>query len=241
MKKAAEAVKDVFDTLKANLRNGISTFELDEMAGEVFKAHGCVSGSKGYYGYPGNICISVNDTLIHGIPSSKIILHDGDIVSLDVVAGYEGYYADATRTFPVGVISERAQKLIDTTKESFFEGVKLIKPGVRLGDISSAIQKYNEDHGYSLCREYTGHGIGKHMHEDPSIPNYGKAGTGPILQEGMCLAIEPMVLEGRKEVRVLGDGWTVKSRDGKLTCHYENTVVVTATGYEIITLREGEN
>ena len=240
MKKAAEAVKDVFTTLESMLRNGISTKELDDMAGEVMAKYGCKSGSLGYYGYPGNICISVNDTLIHGIPSSKIILRDGDIVSLDVVAAYEGYYADATRTFPVGVITERAQRLVNTTRESFFEGVKLIKPGVRLGDIQAAIQKYNEDHGYSLAREYTGHGIGKHMHEDPAIPNYGKAGTGPILQEGMCLAIEPMVLEGKKETRVLGDGWTVKSRDGKLTCHYENTVVVTKDGYEIITIREGE-
>lgn len=241
MKIAAEAVMDVFDTLKANLRNGITTLELDELAGEVFKKHDCISGSKGYYGYPGNICISVNDTMIHGIPSAKIVLHDGDIVSLDVVAGYKGYYADATRTFPVGVITERAQRLIDVTKQSFFEGVKLIKPGVRLGDISHAIQKYNEDHGYNVARDYTGHGIGKHMHEDPSVYNYGKPGTGPLLQEGMCLAIEPMVLEGKMETRVLGDGWTVKSKDGKLTCHYENTVVVTADGYQIITMREGEN
>lgn len=241
MKKAAEAVKDVFETLKANLKNGVTTLELDQLAEKVMKDHDCISGSKGYYGYPGAICISVNDTLIHGIPSSKVVLHDGDIVSLDVVAGYQGYYADATRTFPVGVITERAQRLVDVTKQSFFEAVKLIKPGVHLGDISEAIQKYNEDHGYSLCREYTGHGIGKHMHEDPSIPNVGKAGTGPILQEGMCLAIEPMVLEGSPKIRVLGDGWTVKSRDGKLTCHYENTVVVTADGYEIITLKEGEN
>lgn len=240
MKKAAEAVKAVFTACEEAIHNGVSTKELDDLAGKTMAEYGCKSGSLGYYGYPGNICISVNDTLIHGIPSTKIILRDGDIVSLDVVACYNGYYADATRTFPVGTITERAQKLIDVTRESFFEGVKLIKPGVRLGDIQEAIQKYNEGHGYQLAREYTGHGIGKHMHEDPAIPNYGKAGTGPILQEGMCLAIEPMVLEGKKETRVLGDGWTVKSRDGKLTCHYENTVVVTSDGYEIITIREGE-
>ena len=241
MKKAALAVQDVFTTLKDHLVNGVSTLELDLLANEVFKKHGCTSGSYGYYDYPGYICISVNDTLIHGIPSKKIILHDGDIVSLDVVACYQGYYADATRTFPVGKITSAAQRLIDTTKESFFEAVKLIKPGVHLGDISYAIQKYNEDRGYSVVREYTGHGIGSHMHEDPSVPNYGTKGSGPLLIEGMALAIEPMVLEGKKEVRVLGDGWTVKSRDGKLTCHYENTVVVTATGCEIITLKEGEN
>ena len=241
MKKAAEAVMDVFETCGKIIKNGVNTLEIDELAGEVMAKHDCISGSKGYYGYPGYICISVNDTLIHGIPSSKIVLHDGDIVSLDVVACYKGYYADATRTFAVGVITEKAQRLMDVTKQSFFEGVKLIKPGVRLGDVSAAIQKYNEDHGYSLARDFTGHGIGKHMHEDPAIPNYGKAGTGPILQEGMCLAIEPMVLEGKKETRTLGDGWTVKSRDGKLTCHYENTVVVTKDGVEIITMREGEN
>ncbi len=240
MKKAGECVADVFETLRKALRNGITTLELDELANEVMIKHGCTSGSKGYYDYPGYICISVNDTLIHGIPSSKIVLHDGDIVSLDVVAVYKGYYADACRTYPVGVVSERAQRLMDVTKQSFFEAVKLVKPGVRLGDICATIQKFNEDHGYSLARDYTGHGIGTHMHEDPVIPNYGKPGTGPILGEGMCLCIEPMVLEGKKETRTLGDGWTVKSRDGKLTCHYENTVVVTKDGYEIITMKEGE-
>lgn len=241
MKEAGRVVGLVFETLSHEIHAGMSTLDIDTIVEKVMRDHDCIPAEKGYYGFPASSCVSVNETLIHGIPSSKIILHDGDIVSVDIVATYLGYSADACRTFAVGTITERAARLVQVTKESFFEAAKLIAPGVHLGDISEAIQKYNESHGYNVVRDYTGHGIGAHMHEDPSIPNYGKAGTGPVLEKGMTLAIEPMVLEGRKDVRVLGDGWTVKSKDGKLTAHYENTIVVTETGYEIITMYEGEN
>ena len=240
MKEAGAVVAKVFEGLKAALRPGLSTLELDELANEIITSNGGISAEKGYYGYPGNICISANDTVLHGIPSSKIILKEGDIVSFDIVVKKHGYCADACRTYAVGTTSPKALRLIEVTRQSFFEAVKLIKPGVHLGDIQAKIQEVNESNGYSLIRDYTGHGIGREMHEDPSIPNYGKAGTGIILKEGMTICIEPMVAEGKSATRVLGDGWTVKMKDGKLSCHYENTVAVTADGYEILTLDEGE-
>ena len=240
MKEAGRVVGLVFKTLEKAIKPGMSTLDIDSIVETTMLENDCIPAEKGYYGYPASACVSVNDTLIHGIPSKKIILHEGDIVSVDIVATYKGYSADACRTFKVGTLTERAHRIVDVTKDAFFEAVKIIKTGIHLGDISETIQKYVESHGYNVVREYTGHGIGAHMHEDPAIPNYGKAGTGPILTQGMTLAIEPMVLEGRKDVRTLGDGWTVKSKDGKLTAHYENTVVVTDDGYEIITMYEGE-
>lgn len=240
MKEAGRVVGLVFKTLEEKIHAGMSTKDVDAIVEQVMLENDCTPAEKGYYGYPAASCVSVNETIIHGIPSSKIILHDGDIVSVDIVATYKGYMADACRTFKVGTITERAARIMEVTKQAFFEGISVIRPGVHLGDVSSAVQKYVESHGYNVTRDYTGHGIGSHMHEDPNIPNYGVAGTGPILQKGMALCIEPMVLEGRKDTRVLGDGWTVKSKDGKLTAHYENTVIVTDDGVEIITMYEGE-
>lgn len=240
MKEAGRVVGLVFKTLEEKIHAGMSTKDVDAIVEQVMLENDCTPAEKGYYGYPAASCVSVNETLIHGIPSNKIILHDGDIVSVDIVATYKGYMADACRTFKVGTITERAARIMEVTKQAFFEGISVIRPGVHLGDVSSAVQKYVESHGYNVTRDYTGHGIGSHMHEDPNIPNYGVAGTGPILQKGMALCIEPMVLEGRKDTRVLGDGWTVKSKDGKLTAHYENTVIVTDDGVEIITMYEGE-
>ena len=241
MKEAGRVVGLVFKTLEEKIHTGMSTCEIDEIVEKTMLDNDCIPAEKGYYDYPASACVSLNDTLIHGIPSKKIILHEGDIVSVDIVAKYKGYMADACRTYKVGTISERTDRLVRVTKEAFFEALKQVYPGSCVGNISSAIQKYVESHGYNVTRDYTGHGIGSHMHEDPSIPNYGKEGMGAILKPGMTLAIEPMVLEGRKDTRVLGDGWTVKSKDGKLTCHYENTVIVTENGYEIITMYEGEN
>ena len=240
MKEAGRIVALTFTKLSEFIKPGISTKQIDEYAEKIITGEGGVPASKGYGGFPGAICVSVNDTLIHGIPSKKIILKEGDIVSCDIVVKKNGYHADATRTFAVGEISEEAAKLIEATKKSFYEAVKLIKPGIRLGDISNAIQKYIEANGYSIVREFTGHGIGQQMHEDPYVPNYGFAGTGVRLQKGMCLAIEPMVAQGKKDIYVMNDDWTIKTVDGKLSCHYENTVVVTDDGYEIITL-EKEN
>ena len=240
MKEAGRVVGLVFKTLKEKIRPGMTTLEIDEIVEKTMLDNDCIPAEKGYYDYPASACVSVNDTLIHGIPSSKIVLKEGDIVSVDIVANYKGYMADACRTFRVGTISSRAERIVNVTKEAFFEALKLVKPGNHIGDISHSVQEYVEKHGYNVVREYTGHGIGSQMHEDPAIPNYGKAGSGIRLEPGMTICIEPMVLEGRKDVRVLPDGWTVKSRDGKLTAHYENTVVVTESGYEIITMYEGE-
>lgn len=240
MKEAGRVVGLVFKKLYEEIKPGMSTLEIDEIVEKTMLENHCTPAEKGYYGYPASACVSVNDTLIHGIPSSKIILREGDIVSVDIVANYKGYMADACRTYQVGTITDRAARLVKVTKEAFFEGLKFVKPGNYIGDISSAIQRYVESHGYNVSRDYTGHGIGSEMHEDPSIPNFGKPGTGVRLEPGMTIAIEPMVLEGRKDTRVLGDGWTVKAKDGKLTAHYENTVIVTDDGYEIITMFEGE-
>lgn len=240
MRVAGKIVGSVFKTIQPYLKPGISTQELADIAERTIRSQGAIPTFKGYGGFPGAICISINETLIHGIPSKNIILKEGDIVSLDVGATYQGYCGDACRTYPVGQVSEEAKRLMRVTEESFWKAVALVKPGIHLGDISHAIQEYNESHGYSLPRDYTGHGIGTHLHEDPAIPNYGKAGTGPILQEGMCLAIEPMVASGKHQTRVLPDDWTVKMRDGKISCHYENTIVVTKDGFEALTTYEGE-
>ena len=240
IKKAGSILADTFDYLKVHTRAGISTKELDKLAESFIRSHGGIPTCKGYEGFPGAICISVNDTLLHGIPSKSIILKDGDIVSYDVCVTYEGYIADACRTFPVGEISSEAQRLLDTTKKCFFEAVKLVKPGVHLGDISQKIYETGTSAGYTLTRDYGGHGVGREMHEDPFVLNYGEKGTGPILKKGMVIAIEPMLNEGKVELYTLDDGWTVKTLDGKLSCHYENTIAITDDGYEILTLEKGE-
>lgn len=240
MRVAGSCLADIFSLLEKTIKPGMSTKDIDDIVEREMIKHDCIPAEKGYYGYPASSCCSVNEVLVHGIPSSKKILKDGDIVSVDIVATYKGYSSDACRTFLVGTVLEKTRRIVEVTKEAFFEGVKHVAPGKKLGDVSSAIQKYVESHGYTVTRDYTGHGIGKSMHEDPYIPNYGNPNTGIVLQKGMTLAIEPMVLEGRPEVRVLKDGWTAVSKDGKLTAHYENTVVVTDQGYEIITMYEGE-
>ena len=240
IKKAGSIIADLFDYLKVHTRAGISTKELDKLAESFIRNHGGIPTCKGYEGFPGAICISVNDTLLHGIPSKSIILKDGDIVSYDVCVTYEGYIADACRTFPVGEVTSEAKRLMETTKRCFFEAVKLIKPGVHLGDISQKIYETGTSEGYTLTRDYGGHGVGREMHEDPFVLNYGEKGTGVILKKGMVIAIEPMLNEGKVELYTLDDGWTVKTLDGKLSCHYENTIAITDDGYEILTLEKGE-
>lgn len=240
IKKAGSIIADLFDYLKVHTRAGISTKELAKLAESFIRSHGGIPTCKGYEGFPGAICISVNDTLLHGIPSKSIILKDGDIVSYDVCVTYEGYIADACRTFPVGEVTSEAKRLMETTKRCFFEAVKLIKPGVHLGDISQKIYETGTSAGYTLTRDYGGHGVGREMHEDPFVLNYGEKGTGVILKKGMVIAIEPMLNEGKVELYTLDDGWTVKTLDGKLSCHYENTIAITDDGYEILTLEKGE-
>jgi methionyl aminopeptidase len=235
MREAGRVVAKVFDEVGPRLHPGMSTLEIANLAEHVIRREGAYPTFLNYEGYKGAICVSVNETLVHGIPSKHIIIKEGDIVSLDVGATLHGYVGDACRTYCIGKCSTEAQRLVKVTEESFFEGMKMIHPGAHLGDVSHAIQEYCERHGYSLPRDYTGHGVGSKLHEDPYIPNYGEAGTGPILKVGMTLAIEPMVAMGKPDVTVMSDGWTAKMSDGKLSSHYENSIVVTESGYEILT------
>ncbi len=236
MKKAGEITRDALNFCEKLIKPGISTKELDNLVEKFIINSGGLPACKGYEGYPATICASVNDMVVHGIPSDHVILKEGDIISVDLVVNYKGYHGDATRTFPVGKISEEKAKLIEVTKQCFFEGIKHLIVGHRLGEVSHAIQEYAEKNGFSVVRELVGHGIGKSMHEPPNVPNYGKVTDGPIITENACLAIEPMINMGRKEVWLIEDGWGVVTRDGKASAHYENTVHVTKDGVEILTL-----
>ena len=218
-----------------HVREGVTTAQIDREIKKCILSHGAKPSFLGYGGFPASACISVNEEIIHGIPSSDKVLKNGDIVKIDVGAYYKGYHGDCAATFAVGQISEEAQRLIDVTKQSFFEGIAAIGDGKRIGDIGHAIQSYVEANGFSVVREYIGHGIGKNLHEDPEVPNYGSAGHGQRIREGMTIAIEPMVNQGDWRVRVLRDKWTVVTVDGKLSSHYENTVAVTANGVLILT------
>ena len=238
MRKAGRLTAKVFEEVGPLVKPGVSTQFLADKAEEVIRSEGGIPASKGYGGFPGAICTSVNEVLVHGIPSNKKILSDGDIISLDVVVKLNGYHGDACRTYPVGIVGEDKLKLIKVTEECFWEGVSKVKAGVRLGDVEHAIQEKAESNGYSVVREFTGHGIGREMHEDPYVPNYGAPGTGPILREGMTIAIEPMVMMGSPAIRIMKDEWTTVSKDGKPNAHYENTIVVTKDGYEVLTLED---
>lgn len=216
------------------IKPGITLLEIDREIRHFIESKGAKPSFLNYNGFPASACISVNEELIHGIPSSRK-LEEGDIVKVDVGAYFQGYHGDCAATYGVGAISDEAKRLIEVTEQSFFEGIKNIKNGSRVGDIGSAIQKYVEDAGFSVVREYIGHGVGEHLHEEPDVPNYGKSGRGPRLYSGMTIAIEPMVCEGSAAVKTLPNDWTVVSCDGKLTAHYENTVVITDDGVEILT------
>jgi methionyl aminopeptidase len=235
MRKAGRVVALVFEKVGPLVKPGVSTLALSEAAEAVIRGEGATPSSKGYGGFPAAICASVNEVLVHGIPSERKILQDGDIVSLDVTAELNGYQGDACRTYAVGICPEAKLKLIKVTEQCFWNAMTLVKEGVHLGDIEHMIQVTAESNGYTTPREYTGHGIGREMHEDPYIPDYGEEGTGPILREGMTLAIEPMVMMGSNKLRTLRDGWTAVSKDGKPSAHYENTLAVTKDGYEILT------
>lgn len=235
MKKAGSIVRDTLNLIESLVKPGVTTRYLDKKAEEYILSCGAIPSFKGYHGYPSTLCISVNEQVIHGIPSDRI-LKDGDIVSVDCGANIDGFHGDAARTFPVGEISKEAEKLIKVTRESFFEGLKFVRESNRIGDVSNAIQEYVENSGYSVVKEFTGHGIGRNLHEGPEVPNYGKKGTGVILKKGMVIAIEPMVNMGKAHIRILGDDWTVVTADNKLAAHYENTVVVTSDEPEILTL-----
>ncbi|AJD32497.1 type I methionyl aminopeptidase [Clostridium sporogenes] len=236
MVKAGRVVAEALDTLEKHVKPGISTGELDRIAEEIILGRNAKPSFKGYYGFPASICASVNNEVVHGIPNKDRILNEGDIISIDCGAVLNGYQGDAARTFPVGNVSEEAVKLIEVTKNSFFKGIEKAKVGNRLTDISAAIQEYVESYGFSIVRDYVGHGIGKNMHEDPEVPNFGRPGRGPKLSKGMCLAIEPMVNIGDFNVKVEPNKWTVVTVDGSLSAHYENTVAILNDGPKITTL-----
>lgn len=236
MREAGKILARTHEELGKAIKPGISTYEIDRLGEEIIRSYGCIPSFLNYQGYPASICVSVNDEVVHGIPSKNRILKEGDIVSLDAGVIYKGYHSDAARTHAVGEISKEAKRLIDVTRESFFEGIKFAVSGNHLGDISRTIQNHVESNGYSVVRDLVGHGIGRNLHEDPQIPNFAGKRRGIKLRPGMTLAIEPMVNMGRYEVNWMDDDWTVVTRDGSLSAHYENTVLITEDGPEILSL-----
>ncbi|MGS0972591.1 MAG: type I methionyl aminopeptidase [Candidatus Izemoplasmataceae bacterium] len=235
MKHAGKIVALAHQEVKKHIRPGVTTYELDQIVEKTIRAHDAIPSFKGYGGFPGSACTSVNEQVVHGIPSKDVVLRNGDIISIDIGAEYEGYHGDSAWTYPVGTVSEETQRLLDVTKQSLFEGLKLARANNRLSDISNAIQTYAESYGYSIVREFVGHGLGKQLHEDPQIPNYGPKGRGTLLKAGMTLAIEPMVNMGRKEVKVLSDNWTAVTRDKSLSAHFEHSILITEDECVILT------
>jgi methionyl aminopeptidase len=238
MRDAGRLVGDVLTELSARVAPGITTAELDAIAEKRILAAGATPAFKGYHGYPATICSSINEEVIHGIPSGRRELVEGDIISIDVGAVLDGYFGDSAITLPVGKVSEDAARLLRVTEESLYKAIEVVKPGARVSDIGHAVQKHVEAFGFSVVREFVGHGIGQKMHEEPQVPNYGEPGRGPRLSEGMVLAIEPMVNAGKPAVKVLSDGWTAVTRDSSLSAHFEHTVAVTADRPWILTARE---
>ena len=235
MQEACEVARQMLEGLKDFIKPGISTADIDEYVESYIRKSGQKPAFKGYGGFPACACVSVNEELIHGIPSKKKILKEGDIVSVDLGTIYKDYYSDTARTYPVGKITPENEKLIRVAEESFFAGLKYCRKGYRIGDVGHAIQQCAESNGFSVIRDYVGHGVGRDMHEDPSVPNYGRAGHGPQLVPGMVIAIEPMISAGRYDVRTLSNEWTVVTKDGSNTAHYENTVVITEDEPKVLT------
>ena len=240
MMEAGRITGEALLVARESIREGISTYELDKIIRNHIEKSGAKPSFLGYHGFPGSACISINDEVIHGIPSKKRILREGDIVKIDVGAFYKGYHGDAARTIPVGRVSEEAEKLIKVTRDSFFAGIEKLQVGNRLGDVGHAIDAHVVANGFSTVKKYIGHGIGHDLHETPDVPNYGTEGRGTRLCAGMTLAIEPMVNVGGESVRELPDGWTVKTADGTLAAHYENTVALTGNGVIVMTQLESD-
>jgi methionyl aminopeptidase len=234
MREAGRIVALTHQELQKYITPGITTKELDVIAEKFIRSCNAIPSFKGYNGFRGSICVSVNEELVHGIPGDRL-LREGDIISIDIGAKYNGYHGDSAWTYPVGEISDETQRLLDVTEESLYKGLKEAKPGDRLSNISHAIQTYVEERNFSVVREYVGHGVGQDLHEDPQIPHYGPPNKGPRLKPGMVLAIEPMVNAGTRYVKTLADDWTVVTVDGKVCAHFEHTVAITETGYEILT------
>jgi methionyl aminopeptidase len=238
MHEAGRLVGEVLTELAAHVAPGVSTRDLDALAEARITNAGAVPAFKGYHGYPATICASINEEVIHGIPSARRLLKEGDVISLDVGASLDGYFGDSAVTLAVGAVSEEAARLLRVTEESLYKAIDRVVAGNRISDIGHAVQQHVEANGFSVVREFVGHGIGRRMHEEPQVPNYGEPGRGPRLAEGMVLAIEPMVNAGKAAVKVLADGWTAVTRDGTLSAHFEHTVAVTADGPWILTARE---
>lgn len=238
MRKAGEILAHTLEELEASIRPGMTTHDVDHLGEKIIRGFGCIPSFKNYNGFPASICVSVNDEVVHGIPSKHRYLEEGDIVSLDAGVIYKGYHSDAARTVAVGTISQEAAKLIEVTRQCFFEGMKFAKAGNHLNDISSAIQAYAEQFGYGVVRDLVGHGIGTHLHEDPEVPNFAQKKKGIRLEPGMTLAVEPMVCAGGYAVRVLKDKWTTVTADGSLAAHYENSILITDGEPEILTAAE---
>ena len=238
MREAGRLVGEVLTELTARVKPGVTTAELDELAEARIRKAGATPAFKGYHGYPATICASINEEVIHGIPSGRRVLNEGDVISIDVGASLDGYFGDSAVTLAVGKVSEEAATLLRVTEESLFKAIERVRPGGRISDIGHAVQAHVEAYGFSVVREFVGHGIGQRMHEEPQVPNYGEPGRGPRLAEGMVLAIEPMVNAGKPAVKVLGDGWTAVTRDRSLSAHFEHTVAVTTNGPWILTARE---
>lgn len=237
MRRSGQVVREILEHVRQFVKPGATTQDLENAAAEKMKELGAKPAFKGYHGYPCVLCTSVNDEVVHGIPSSTRVLKDGDIVSIDTGVIIDGYYGDSATTIAVGSkIPEKTRKLLEVTKTSLQRGIDAIKPGATLGDVGAAVQEVVEAGGFSVVRDFVGHGIGTRLHEDPQVPNYGRRGQGQKLREGMVIAIEPMVNVGRPEVQVLSDGWTAVTQDGSLSAHFEHTVAVTAQGAEILTL-----
>ncbi|MFA9556501.1 type I methionyl aminopeptidase [Evansella sp. AB-rgal1] len=234
MRVAGKIVALTHQELQKHIQPGITTRELDSIAENFIRQQGAIPSFKGYNGFTGSICASVNNELVHGIPGERA-LKDGDIISIDIGAKFDGYHGDSAWTYPVGTITEENRKLLEVTEESLYLGLAEAKPGERLSNISHSIQVHVEEHGFSVVREYVGHGVGQELHEDPQIPHFGPPGKGPRLKPGMVLAIEPMVNAGSRHVKTLRDNWTVVTTDGKMCAHFEHTIAITDTGYEILT------
>ena len=236
MRQAGAVVADILVLLSGMIKPGMTTGEIDKIAREELKKRGAKPAFLNYHGFPGVICLSINHEVVHGIPSDKRKLVEGDIIGVDFGCVIDRFYGDSAVTIGVGKISPEAAKLIRVTRESLMKGIEAVKAGARVGDIGAAVQAHAEAEGYGVVREFVGHGIGRALHEEPPIPNYGKAGTGPRLKAGMTIAIEPMINIGTADVETLGDGWTAVTKDRKLSAHFEHTVAVTETGYDILTL-----
>ncbi len=239
MRAAGKILAKVHENLGKELRPGMSTLDIDHLGDDIIRSYGCIPSFKNYNGYPASVCVSVNDEVVHGIPTKKRIIREGDIVSLDIGVIYKGYHSDAARTHGIGEISKEAALLIERTRQSFFEGIKYAREGHHLHEISNAISAYAESFGYGVVRDLVGHGVGTHLHEDPQIPNFAQKSRGVRLRAGMTLAIEPMINAGRFDVEWQDDDWTVVTQDGSLSAHYENTILITSGEPEILSLTEG--